>query len=74
MSGDVDTYYGNAQINCKLTGILRACGIYKFKIIYNGDDSVIFTDVPVDKAAFIAVAKTYNMESKVKPSNTNIQN
>lgn len=73
MSGDVDTSLGNSLINyALLSGILHECGVHVFDIIVNGDDSVIFSNVPIPTEKFIKIAKKYNMESKAQPSTDNI--
>lgn len=71
MSGDVDTSLGNSLINY---AILKEC-LYlmgnKGEVIVNGDDSIIFTNQPVDRDLLVDILREFNMVSKVpKPSTT----
>ncbi|APG76376.1 hypothetical protein 2 [Hubei tombus-like virus 29] len=72
MSGDVDTGFGNCLINYAI--LKAACSNLHIKceIIVNGDDSIIFTDVPIPTAELSAELRKYNMESKVNPSVSDI--
>lgn len=73
MSGDVDTGFGNCLINYAiLSAALEAIGIFDYEIIVNGDDSIIFTNVPIPIELFTAALRKYNMETEIKPSTTNI--
>lgn len=72
MSGDVDTSIGNSLINYAiLLDALSRMGI-KGDVIVNGDDSIIFTDKPIDRKIFVALLREYNMESKVSNTTTDI--
>nr|QTJ63691.1 RNA-dependent RNA polymerase [Dipteran tombus-related virus] len=72
MSGDVDTSFGNCLLNYY---ILRSCladlGI-ECEIIVNGDDSIIFTNIPLDPATIKAALRRYNMDAVISPSVTSI--
>jgi hypothetical protein len=72
MSGDVDTSLGNSLINYAILKqcVTELCG--KCEIIVNGDDSIIFTNRKIDTVKLMELLKTYNMESKVMESVTNI--
>lgn len=52
--------------------MLHDTGIHNFEIIVNGDDSILFTNIPVNVQHMSRIAKHYNMESKIQPSTTNI--
>lgn len=72
MSGDVDTSFGNSLINyALLKQALSDIGL-EGEVIVNGDDSIIFTNKPIPQDQFIAALATYNMETKLNPSVTNI--
>nr|QZZ63351.1 hypothetical protein [Leuven Tombus-like virus 1] len=74
MSGDVDTSFGNSLLNYHiLTAALRACG-YTADVVVNGDDSVIFTNVPINRPVLAAKLLCYNMVSVILPSVTSIHN
>lgn len=72
MSGDVDTSLGNSLINYAILkdAVTRMVG--ECDIIVNGDDSIIFTNRPLDIRQAEQLLKEYNMESKFKPTETNI--
>lgn len=72
MSGNVDTSLGNSLINY---AIIKECALKLIgdcEVIVNGDDSILFTNKPVDVEKLVAMLRTYNMESKVNQSETNI--
>lgn len=72
MSGDVDTSLGNSLINYAiLMELLHQLNI-KGDAIVNGDDSIIFTNEPIDIERAQQILRTMNMESKMKPTVTNI--
>lgn len=72
MSGDVDTGFGNCLINY---AILKAA-LHELKIkgevIVNGDDSIIFSEAPIDQNKFTEIMLKYNMETKCQESQQNI--
>nr|QTJ63687.1 RNA-dependent RNA polymerase [Odonatan tombus-related virus] len=72
MSGDVDTSLGNSLINYAI--IKQGLEHLKLEgdVIVNGDDSIIFTHKPIDTEKFIRIMRFYNMESKCKPTVTEI--
>lgn len=73
MSGDVDTSFGNCLINYALIrGALDKLNI-KGDAIVNGDDSIIFTNSPINLQRITTIFRTYNMEVKAQPSTTNLQ-
>lgn len=64
MSGDVDTSLGNSLLNYYiLRSALDDLGI-ESEVIVNGDDSIIFTNVPLDPATLTAQLRRYNMDSR----------
>lgn len=71
-SGDVDTSLGNSLVNY---AILKYClhklGL-KGEVIVCGDDSIIFTNEPINLDRFRELCAQLNMETVVKPSTTNI--
>lgn len=73
MSGDVDTGFGNSLINYAiLKEVLKELGI-DCDVIVNGDDSIIFTMVPLPIDLVLSRLLKYNMESKMpKPTTTDI--
>lgn len=72
MSGDVDTSLGNSLINYAIIKhMLELMGL-DGEVIVNGDDSIIFTNEPINISVAVAILKTMNMNSKMKPSVTNI--
>lgn len=71
MSGDVRTSIGNTLINIAiLKELLHRLGI-KGEIIVNGDDFILYTNKPVDIQAAMSILRTMNMETEMKPSQTN---
>nr|QTJ63684.1 RNA-dependent RNA polymerase [Odonatan tombus-related virus] len=74
MSGDVDTSLGNSLINYAI--IKQGLEHLKIKgdVIVNGDDSIIFSDNPIDVTKITQIMKYYNMETKCKETTTNIYN
>lgn len=70
MSGDVDTSLGNSLINYAILkeAVTKIAG--KCEIIVNGDDSIIFTNRPLDVDAAKTLLKTFNMESEIQDSVT----
>nr|QTJ63683.1 RNA-dependent RNA polymerase [Dipteran tombus-related virus] len=73
MSGDVDTSLGNSIINyALLSAMLHDTGIHDFEIIVNGDDSILFTNIPVNVQLMSRIARKYNMNSKINASTDNI--
>lgn len=72
MSGDVDTSFGNSLINY---AIIKECLLLmglNGDVIVNGDDSIIFTNSPINIPDFEEILAKFNMVSKVKPSTTKI--
>lgn len=74
MSGDVDTSLGNSLINYAcIKQMLKDLNL-KGDCIVNGDDSIIFTNKPIDiEKAKISFA-TLNLNTKILPSQTRIEN
>nr|UUG74213.1 MAG: hypothetical protein 2 [XiangYun tombus-noda-like virus 3] len=72
MSGDVDTGFGNCLINYAILkdGLERLN--MEGEVIVNGDDSIIFTNKPINTADFNRIMRDYNMESKAQESVKNI--
>nr|QTJ63595.1 RNA-dependent RNA polymerase [Zygentoman tombus-related virus] len=72
MSGDVDTSLGNSILNYAIIRqVLEMLGI-QGDVIVNGDDSIIFTNVPIPIQQCERLMKMFNQESKLKPSTQNI--
>lgn len=72
MSGDVDTSLGNSLINYAILKDSVNKLVGKCEIIVNGDDSIIFSRKAIPTQELTNSLKTYNMESKVQTSQTNI--
>lgn len=72
MSGDVDTSFGNSLINLAILKEVMHLLQIKGEVIVNGDDFILFTNKPVDIPASQAILKQFNMDTKMKPSTTNI--
>lgn len=72
MSGDVDTSLGNSLINYAILKEVVQTISGKCEVIVNGDDSVIFTNRPINIKDLCDELLKYNMESVVKPSVNNI--
>lgn len=72
MSGDVDTGFGNCLINYAILKSTLKDMNMEGEAIVNGDDSIIFTNEPIDTKLAEAHFKTYNMETKVNKSVTDI--
>lgn len=72
MSGDVDTSFGNCLINYAILKQVLAELNIEGDCIVNGDDSIIFTNQPIDIVKAQQILAKYNMESKIKPSSSNI--
>lgn len=72
MSGDIDTSFGNSLINLAILRELIFRLNIKGESIVNGDDFIMFTDQPVDIIKAKEILLTMNMETDMKPSQTNI--
>lgn len=72
MSGDVDTGFGNCLINYAILKSTLKDMKLDGEVIVNGDDSIIFTNEPIDIKLAEQLFKQYNMETKVNESVTNI--
>ncbi|APG76359.1 hypothetical protein 2 [Hubei diptera virus 15] len=72
MSGDVDTSFGNSIINYYIIRSVLADLHLSGDAIVNGDDYIIFTDVPIDGSAATTAFRRYNMDTKLLPSSSNI--
>lgn len=70
MSGDVDTSLGNSLINYAILKEAVTSLVGKCEIIVNGDDSIIFTNRPINIETLKTTLREYNMESEIKPSVT----
>jgi hypothetical protein len=69
MSGDVDTSYGNCLINYAiLRDALERLNINDHEIMVQGDDFIIFSNVPIDHIHLAKLLLQYNMETETKPS------
>lgn len=68
MSGDVDTSLGNSLINYAIIMEVLATMGLEGDCIVNGDDSIIFTNEPVDIERAAKHFKTFNMDTKLLPS------
>nr|QTJ63579.1 RNA-dependent RNA polymerase [Neuropteran tombus-related virus] len=72
MSGDVDTSLGNSLIVYALLKQLLEELEMEGDAIVNGDDSIIFTNKPIDIKKAVEILKKYNMTAKMKESVKNI--
>lgn len=72
MSGDVDTSLGNSIINYAILKEVVTNLVGKCEVIVNGDDSIIFSHQPIDSKLFAEALRTFNMQTKVKETVTNI--
>lgn len=72
MSGDVDTSFGNSLINYAILKQLLVELSLDGDVIVNGDDSIIFSNSPIQISRAIEILRTYNMETEIKSSVTNI--
>lgn len=72
MSGDVDTSFGNSLINYAILSELLLIMDMVGDIIVQGDDFILFTNDPIDINLAAQHLLTFNMETKFKPSTTNI--
>lgn len=72
MSGDVDTSLGNSLINYAIIKqVLQNLRIDGDAIV-NGDDSIIFTNEPIDTSLARMMFALYNQETEIGESQTNI--
>lgn len=72
MSGDVDTSLGNSLINYYIImEVINRLGISGDAIV-NGDDFIIFTNCPIPTEPAKLLFRTYNMDTKLAASTTNI--
>lgn len=72
MSGDMDTSLGNSLINLAILQELLFHLDIEGEAIVNGDDFILFTESPVPIHDSQIVLRWMNMETKMKPSTTNI--
>lgn len=71
MSGDVDTSFGNCLINYAILKECLAIHGLEGDAIVNGDDFILFTNEVVPPT-FRDTLLTFNMETEMKPTTTNI--
>nr|QTJ63608.1 RNA-dependent RNA polymerase [Megalopteran tombus-related virus] len=72
MSGDVDTSLGNSLINYAILKELLHQLSISGDVIVNGDDSIIFTNEPIDNKKALAILRKMNMETKLSNSSCDI--
>lgn len=72
MSGEQDTSFANCLVNYAILKYMLEKLNIKGEVIVNGDDSIIFSDNPIDAKPACEILKTLNMESKILPSQTSI--